>query len=135
MVAAAWGGAADADIVALLIDAARASTATTRRVLDRLGEIRRPKVLVLNKIDSGQAREPAGAGCRPPTSAAGFAAHLHGLGADRRRLDDLHGHLAGAVPPGPWLYPEDQLSDLPLRQLAAEITREKLFLRLHQELP
>ena len=103
-------------------------------MLDRLADVRQPKILVLNKIDR----------VRPETLLALSEAANGKVDFDRTFMisaltgsgcGDLLDYLAEALPEGPWYYPEDQISDLPMRQLAAEITREKLFLRLHQELP
>jgi GTPase len=134
MVDTAWGGARDADIVALLIDAAKGIDEEAGALLSRLGEIRQPKVLLLNKIDTVK-RETLLALAAQANEAVRFD-HIFMISAlTGDGLDDFTGYLAEAVPPGPFLYPEDEVSDIPLRQLAAEITREKLFERLHQELP
>lgn len=134
MVKSAWSGAQDADIVLLLIDAERGIAGDTEAILRRLGEVKRPKVLVLNKVDR----------VKPETLLALSAAANEAVSFDRTFMisalkgsgcDDLLDYLAATLPEGPWYYPEEQISDLPLRQLAAEITREKLTLRLHQELP
>ncbi|WP_367715264.1 GTPase Era [Nitratireductor sp. GISD-1A_MAKvit] len=134
MVTTAWGGAKDADIVALLIDAERGIRGDAAAILEKLSDTAQPKVLILNKIDrvkrelllelAAQANETVSFERTFMISA------LQGSGCE-----DLMDYLAASLPSGPWYYPEDQLSDLPMRQLAAEITREKLFLRLHQELP
>lgn len=134
MVQTAWGGARDADIVALLVDAQRGLEGETADILKELKGIGLPRVLILNKVDA-VARPTllglaAAANAEVPFEHTFMVSALTGDGCD-----DLMSYFAGAVPPGPWLYPEDQVSDLPLRNLAAEITREKLFLRLHQELP
>lgn len=136
MVAAAWGGAADADMVVLLVEAHRGVTDGVRAILDSLAaQLPRGKVaLAINKIDRVKAEALLGLsaelnGLRP------FAATFM-ISAERGYgVDALKAWLAAEVPPGPWLYPEDQIADLPLRMLAAETTREKLTLRLHQELP
>ncbi len=136
MVAAAWGGAADADVVVLLVEAHRGVTDGVRAILDSLAaQLPRGKVaLAINKIDRVKAEALLGLsaelnGLRP------FAATFM-ISAERGYgVDALKAWLAAEVPPGPWLYPEDQIADLPLRMLAAETTREKLTLRLHQELP
>ena len=134
MVEAAWGGARDADLVALLIDAAKGIDDGARHLLDGLAEIRQPKLLVLNKIDA-VARPAllklAEEANRPVRFERTFM--LSALTGDG--VADFLAHLAATVPAGPWLYPEDEVSDLPLRNLAAEITREKLLERLHQEIP
>ncbi|ACA20867.1 GTP-binding protein Era [Methylobacterium sp. 4-46] len=134
MVTSAWSGAADADAVCLLVDARKGVDPEVEAVLGRLPELRRPKILVLNKIDV-IARErlldlAAALNGRLPFDHTFMVSALTGDGvADLRRV------LAGLMPPGPWLYPEDQVSDAPLRMLAAEITREKIYDRLHEELP
>ena len=134
MVETAWGGARDADLVALLVDAAKGVDDEVQSLLGTLAEIRHPKILVLNKVDAvkrerllGLADELNKAGRFERTF---MVSALTGDG-----LDAFLAWLAETVPAGPWLYPEDEISDVPLRQLAAEITREKLFERLHQELP
>ena len=134
MVATAWGGAGDADVVALLVDARKAETDETAAVLEGLARVKAPKVLILNKIDTV-----------PAESLLATAAKLNesGLFTDTFMISALKGHgvaklvarLGEMMVPGPWLYPEDQVSDAPLRSLAAEITREKMFERLHDELP
>jgi GTPase len=134
MVAAAWSGAEDADETVLLVDAARGIGPDVRGVLDRLANRRRRSILALNKIDLVRrdrllalAAELAKAGDFDPVFM------ISGLSGDG--VEDLKGHLAAAVPPGPWLFPEAQLSDAPERLLAAEVTREQVFLQLHDELP
>jgi GTP-binding protein Era len=134
MVAAAWSGAEDADETVLLVDAARGIGLDVRRILDHLADRRRRSILALNKIDLVRrdrllalAAELAKAGDFDPVFM------ISGLSGDG--VEDLKGHLAAAVPPGPWLFPEDQLSDAPERLLAAEVTREQVFLQLHDELP
>jgi GTPase len=134
MVAAAWAGAEDADIVVVLVDAARGLDDDTRGILERLKATQCRRVLALNKIDLVK-RELL-------LPLAGELANL----CDFERVfmisstagdgtGDLADFLARALPEAPWLYPEDQLTDLPQRLLAAEITREQLYLQLHQELP
>jgi GTP-binding protein Era len=137
MVAAAWGGAADADIVVLLVEAHRGLTEGVRTILGRLKTdlpAGRPVALAINKIDRVKAEALLGLSAEL-NAAFPFAATFmisaergHGVGA-------LRDWLAARLPAGPWLYPEDQIADLPLRMIAAEITREKLTLRLHEELP
>jgi GTP-binding protein Era len=134
MIGSAWDSTQDADLVALLIDSRRGFTEDDERILRQLDECRAPKLLVLNKIDL--IDKPALLGLtRTLNERAGFAATfmLSALSGDG--VADLKRWLAAHVPAGPWLYPEDQISDAPLRQWAAEMTREKLYLRLHQELP
>ncbi len=134
MVAAAWLGAQDADVVVVVVDAARGIDDDTRRITDGLKAAGRRAALALDKVD-----------LVAPPSLLPLADRLRredlfdavfmisGLKGDG--VDDLRRHLAGAVPPGPWLYPEDQLTDLPQRLIAAETTREQVFVQLHQELP
>lgn len=134
MVASAWSGAGDADIVCVMIDAQHGFAAETPALLDRLVETRKPTALVLNKIDLVEKPNLLAladeANARAPFAATFMVSALNGDG-----VADLKRWLAEAVPQGPWLYPEDQIADAPSRTLAAEITREKLYLRLHQELP
>ncbi|MFN6977330.1 MAG: GTPase Era, partial [Gemmobacter sp.] len=137
MVAAAWGGAADADVIVLLIEAHRGLTEGVRSILDGLRDRLaqgRCVALAINKIDKVKA-ETLLALAEAANAAYPFARTFM-ISAERGYgVEDLKAWLAGAVPEGPWLYPEDQLADLPMRMIAAEITREKLTLRLHEELP
>jgi len=134
MVTSAWGGAGDADVVALLLDARRGLDEESEAILGRLPELRQPKVLILNKIDVIERSKllalAADLNGRLPFAHTFMVSALTGDG-----LDALRRILAAMMPEGPWLYPEDQISDAPLRMLAAEITREKLYDRLHEELP
>jgi GTP-binding protein Era len=134
MVAAAWSGAQDADLVVLLIDAKRGLDGNTRRIFDGLKRAGRDVILALNKIDLVKRADLLGlaAACESHGifSRTFMISALTGDG-----VQDLRDHLAAEAPEGPWLYPEDQLADISERLLAAEITREKLFLQLHQELP
>jgi GTP-binding protein Era len=134
MVAAAWSGAEDADETLLLVDAARGIDQDTRRVLDRLAERGRRSILALNKIDLvprerllGLAEDLSREGRFDPVFM------ISGLKGDG--IGDVKQHLAASLPAGPWLFPEDQLSDASGRLLAAEVTREQVFLQLHDELP
>jgi GTP-binding protein Era len=134
MVAVAWNGAQEADIVALMVDAKRGLDGETSAIVDKLNETPGAKVLVVNKVDLVEKPSLFGlvsaANERMKFDATFMVSALSGSGvADVRRW------LAAHVPPGPWHYPEDQISDAPMRALAAEITREKIYLRLHQELP
>jgi len=134
MAQAAWERAGDADLVALVIDAQYGLDQALQPLLAHLPEVKRPAIAILNKIDVVAKPE-----------LLHQAAELSALGRFDRvfmisaltgdGVADLKAYLAAAVPPGPWLFPEDQLTDASLRQTAAEITREKLFLRLHEELP
>jgi len=134
MVGTAWGSAHEADVVAFLKDAHKGLGDDDEAVLKALGEVRPPKVLVLNKVDV--ADKPLLLTLAEKLNArVKFAATFMISALSGDGVADLKDFLATHVPAGPWLYPEDQISDAPLRQLAAEITREKLYLRLHQELP
>ena len=134
MVGTAWGSTQDADIVALIIDTRAGIKDDDEAVLGRLAEIRASKVLVLNKVDL--VAKPALLALTQALNArTSFAATFMVSALSGDGVADLKAWFAAHVPPGPWLYPADQISDAPLRQLAAEITREKLYLRLHQELP
>jgi GTPase len=134
MVGSAWGSAQEADVVATLIDSRRGIAEDDDKILRGLAELRAPKLLVLNKIDL--VDKPALlALTRQANGRADFAATFMISALSGDGVADLKGWFAAHMPEGPWLYPDDQISDAPLRQLAAEITREKLYLRLHQELP
>ncbi|MDR7223104.1 GTP-binding protein Era [Aminobacter aminovorans] len=134
MVTTAWGGAKDADLILVLIDAERGIKGDAAAILERLKDVRQPKVLILNKVDRVDPEKllklTATANEAVDFERTFMVSALTGSGCK-----DLLDFLAKRLPEGPWYYPEDQISDLPMRQLAAEITREKLYLRLHQELP
>ena len=134
MVAAAWTGAADADIRLLLIDARKGLDEEAGHILSALAGTGAHRVLALNKIDLVR-REAMLALSREANAACAFEATFMISATTGDGVADLARHLSGAVPTGPWLYPEDQLSDMNDRLFAAEITREQLFERLHQELP
>ncbi len=136
MVAAAWGGAADADIVVLMVEAHRGITPGVEEILARLGEIAQGRrvALAINKIDRVRAETLLGL-AMALNERFDFARTFMISAEKGHGVEDLRRWLAEEVPEGPWLYPEDQIADLPLRMIAAEITREKLTLRLHQELP
>jgi GTP-binding protein Era len=134
MIDSAWGSAQEADVVAALLDSRRGFATDDEKVIDGLADLRAPKVLVLNKIDL--VDKPALlALTRAANQRANFAATFMISALSGDGVPDLKTWFAAHMPEGPWLYPDDQISDAPLRQLAAEITREKLYLRLHQELP
>ena len=134
MVGSAWGGAGDADVVCLLIDARRGIDEEVDAILGKLPDVRRPRMLILNKndlIERGKLLAlTAAVNERAAFERTFMVSALTGDG-----VADLRGVLAERMEPGPWLYPEDQVSDAPLRALAAEITREKIYERLHEELP
>lgn len=134
MVSSAWGGAADADVVAVLVDVTRHQDEAQEAVLARLEEIRQPKILILNKIDL-LGREELLAIAQSLNQRAKFEATFMISALTGSGVKDILADLARRLPKGPWLYPEDEISDAPLRFLAAEITREKIFERLHDELP
>lgn len=136
MVAAAWGGAADADVIVLLIEAHRGLTDGVAAIINTLRERAdgRPVALAINKIDRVRAEDLL-ALSRQMNTAYDFVQTFMISAEKGYGCADLRDWLAQAVPAGPWLYPEDQIADLPMRQIAAEITREKATLRLHQEIP
>ena len=134
MVTSAWAGVDDADIAAVLIDAKRGLDQEADTILDRLAAVDQPKILLINKIDL--VEKPALlAIAKAANERSAFAATFMVSALTGDGVADVKGWLAGHVPEGPWHYPADQITDAPLRQLAAEITREKLYLRLHEELP
>lgn len=134
MVTTAWGGARDADVVLVLIDAERGLREDSEILLEGLAGVGIRKILVLNKIDRIRPQRllelAKQLNDRIPFERTFMISAMTGSGCG-----DLLDYLAATLPEGPWYYPEDQISDLPLRHLAAEITREKIYLRLHQELP
>jgi len=135
MVAAAWAAVEDADEVILIYDAGRPRRdPDTQLIVEGLRQRGRRAILALNKIDL--VPRPRLLELAAAFEAEGIFSGIFMISASTGDgVDDLLGTLAAAMPPGPWHYPEDQLSDLPQRMLAAEVTREKLFLQLHQELP
>jgi len=134
MVTTAWSGAKDADMVLVLVDAAKGQDEETEEVFASLSKVKQEKILVINKVDSVprpsllELTKKLNEGQQ--FSETFMISALKGTGCD-----DLLDYLAKKLPEGPWYYPEDQISDMPMRQLAAEITREKLYMRLHNELP
>ncbi len=134
MVSTAWSGARDADIMLVLIDAERGIKGDAAAILENLKEDRRRKALILNKIDTVK-RDTLLELAAKANEGGSFEQTFMISALNGSGCDDLMDWLAKEASPGPWYYPEDQISDLPMRQLAAEITREKLYLRLHQELP
>ncbi len=134
MVNKAWDGAGDSDVVALLIDAQKGVREDEERILANLKDRKQKVILLLNKIDMVK-RESLLALVEKISAQVEFEQTFMISAAKGDGCEDLLNYLAKEMAVGPWLYPEDQMSDLPMRQLAAEITREKLFERLHQELP
>ena len=134
MVAAAWQGADDADLVALVVDAERGLGPETKAIIERLKEHKAPRFLILNKIDL-VPREKLLALTAEINAKLTFDRTFMVSALKQDGIADILTTLAAALPEGPFLYPEDQAADLPLRLLAAEVTREQVFLQLHQELP
>jgi GTP-binding protein Era len=134
MVRAAWGGAGDADIVALLIDAKKGLDEDAREIATKLTELPAKKVLIINKIDL-VARDSLLALAAEADKLAKFDRIFMIAAANGDGVQDVLRYFAEVVPPGPFHYPADEITDVPMRLMAAEITREKVFLRLHEELP
>ncbi|MBO6669367.1 GTPase Era [Parvibaculum sp.] len=134
MVEAAWGGAGDADLIILMVDAEHERAEDLERILEGLKEQGRKAILVLNKADTANREKLLKLAQR--LDATGLFTRTFMISAlTGDGVKDLRAYIAGEMPEGPWHYPEDQAADVPLRSLAAEVTREKLFLRLHDELP
>lgn len=134
MVAAAWGGAEDADVIVLLVDVTRRQDEETEAIVARLKETNRRAILALNKIDLVKREKLLEIAAR--MDAHGIFDEVFMISAQTGDgLADLKRRLIARMPEGPWLFPEDELSDMPMRLLAAEITREKLFNQLYQEVP
>ncbi len=134
MVSTAWSGAHDADLVCVLLDAKAGIDEEAEAILTKAASVKHEKILVINKVDLVQ-REKLLALAQAANERMAFAKTFMIAAISGDGVDDLRHTLAEIVPPGPFLYPEDQMSDAPMRQLAAEITREKIFRKLHQELP
>jgi GTP-binding protein Era len=134
MVSTAWSGAHDADLVCVLLDAKAGLDEEAESILNRVAGVDHPKVLVLNKVDL-VPREKLLALAKAANDRLAFAQTFMVSALSGDGVGDLRRTLAEMVPSGPFLYPEDQMSDAPMRQLAAEITREKIYQKLHQELP
>ncbi|MDH2345572.1 GTPase Era [Bradyrhizobium sp. SSUT77] len=134
MVSTAWSGAHDADLVCVLLDAKAGIDEEAEAILAKAASVKHEKILVINKVDLVRREKllalAQAANERMPFAKTFMVAAISGDG-----VDDLRHTLAEMVAPGPFLYPEDQMSDAPMRHLAAEITREKIFRKLHQELP
>ncbi|WP_407154527.1 GTPase Era [Bradyrhizobium sp. STM 3557] len=134
MVTTAWSGAHDADLVCVLLDAKKGLDAEAEAILTKAGSVAHRKILVVNKVDL-VPRETLLALVKTANERLAFVSTFMISALSGDGVDDLRRALAEMVPPGPFHYPEDQMSDAPLRQLAAEITREKIYQQLHQELP
>lgn len=134
MVASSWDGAGDADIVVLVVDAKRGFDNETRAIVEKLNKTKTEAVLLLNKIDLIQKEKLLGLSAE--INATGKFKETFMVSAlDGKYMDEFYKYLADNLPESPWYYPEEQISDMPLKLLAAEIVREKLFLFLRQELP
>ena len=134
MVSAAWSGAHDADLVCVLLDAKRGLDDEASTIMSQIGSSPRPKFLVINKVDT-VARETLLGLAKAANERLGFARTFMISALSGDGVADLRSAMAAAMPEGPFLYPPDQISDAPERYLAAEVTREKIYHRLHQELP
>lgn len=134
MVDAAWGGAADADVIAVMVDAKRGIDRDVERIIAGLEMHTNPTALVLNKVD-GLKREILLTLAETLNAAARFDETFMISALNGSGVDDLESFFMGLMPEGPWLFPEDEISDLPQRLFAAEVTREKAYIQLHQELP
>ena len=134
MVSTAWSGAHDADLVCVLLDAKAGIDEEAEAILTKAASVKHDKILVINKVDLVQ-REKLLALAQAANERMAFAKTFMIAAISGDGVDDIRNTLAEMVPPGPFLYPEDQMSDAPMRHLAAEITREKIFRKLHQELP
>jgi GTP-binding protein Era len=137
MVEAAWGGARDADAVVVLIDAAKGIDEENAAILDGAKALTMPVALALNKVDRiARDDKPKLLKLAETCADYGYFDRIFMISAaSGSGVADLKSYLAGIVPAGPWLYPEDQITDAPQRHWAAEVTREKMFMRLHDELP
>lgn len=135
MVNAAWGGAGDADTVALLVDAVRGIDDEVDRILTKLANVRMPKLLVLNKVDKIADKDQLLPLTAELTQRGGFDRVFMISALDGRGVQDFKSYLAALVPEGPWHYPADDVSDAPMRLFASELTREKIYKYLHEELP
>jgi GTP-binding protein Era len=134
MVSTAWSGAHDADLVCVLLDAREGIDEEAEAILTKLASVHHPKILVINKVDI-VSKEKLLKLAQAANERLKFAETFMVSAMTGDGVDDLRHKLAEMVPPGPYHYPEDQMSDAPMRHLAAEITREKIFRQLHQELP
>lgn len=134
MVSAAWRGAQDADLILLMVDALDGITDEVTAIVDGLKKAGRKAVLALNKVDTVK-RDTLLAMAKELDKSDVFSGTFMISALDGNGCDDLRASLIEALPKGPWLYPEDQITDVPKKMLAAEITREQIYLRMHQELP
>ena len=135
MVTSAWGGVADADITVLVVDAKRGFDDETQSIIAKLKKNKIPALLVLNKVDEIKNKEKLLELSLQLNQAYDFKETFMISALTGKNIDDFYKYLADHLPLSPWYYPEDQISDMPLRLLAAELVREKLFLYLRQEIP
>ena len=135
MVGAAWGGAGDADIVALLVDAARGLDEAVEAILTKLADVKQPRILILNKVDRLREKDKLLNLAQELTRRVPFERVFMVSALEGSGVEDLSAYLGETVPEGPWHYPENEISDAPMRLLASEITREKIYHWLHDELP
>lgn len=134
LVSAAWTGARDGDFLVFLIDSKVGLNAANREILEKIKNLQQPKILVLNKIDTVE-KETLLSLTLQLQEMASFEKTFMVSALTGSGCDDLLHYLAQNAKEGPWYFPEDQITDIPFHQMAAELTREKLFLRLHEELP
>lgn len=134
MVSSAWNGVSDADIVVLVVDAKRGFDDETQSIIAKLNKSKIEAILVLNKVDLIQKEKLLGL-CLAINEAGNFKETFMVSAQTGQNIDDFYKYLANNLPLSVWYYPEDQISDMPLKLLTAEIVREKLFMFLHQELP
>ena len=135
MVTSAWGGVADADITVLVVDAKRGFDDETASIIAKLKKNKIPTVLVLNKVDEIKNKEKLLELSLKLNQTYPFIETFMISATTGQNTDDFYKYLADNLPESPWYYPEEQMSDMPLKLLAAEVVREKLFLYLHQEIP
>lgn len=135
MVEAAWGGAEDADAIVVLVDAVKGIDEATDRIISRIEKARMRRIVVLNKVDKVETKEKLLDLARTLQERLAFDDVFMISALDGTGVGDLKRHLAKIVPEGPWHYGEDDITDLPMRMLAAEITRESIYRWLHEELP
>lgn len=135
MVEAAWGGAGEADVVALIVDAQKGLDSEVEEIVEKLKGVRSPRILLVNKVDRIHDKSKLLELTAALTQRVEFERVFMISALNSAGVDDLKSYLASAVPEGPWHYPADDISDAPVRMLASEITRERIYHWLHEELP
>ncbi|MCH9807679.1 MAG: GTPase Era [Alphaproteobacteria bacterium] len=135
MVEAAWGGAGDGDVVAVIVDALRGIDDNVKRILSRMKDVSVPRVLLINKVDRVSDKGALLELAAKLTDEVAFDQVFMISALNNSGVEDFKAYLAQTAPLGPWHYPEDDISDVPMRQLASELTREKIYRLLHEELP